>query len=86
MDEQVSRIIDMLRGARQQDRTTFAEHYGMKEQEYDILVKQMMCDLIMHDDITVVLDKWFSECTPEQKCKVSAFFAARIVIDKVENI
>jgi len=26
------------------------------------------------------------ECTPEQKCKVSAFFAARIVIDKVENI
>lgn len=58
--------------------TTMAQHYGMKEKEFDNMVNDMTCDFIKSETKNDVLDKNFKEFNGEQRLKVFAFALAFI--------
>lgn len=74
--EKMSNIMDSL--STRQDTTTIFEHYGVKEEEFQKWIQEILIDLIRHPSYNDSLDKWFKELSGEGRVKVFCFCEAII--------
>ena len=58
-------------------------HYGMKEEDFQDMINNMLCDMIKENDKTKLLDKYFPTLDGTGRLKVLAFLAAT---DKVRRL
>lgn len=66
------------------NQTTVAEHYGVKESEFQEIIKEILIDLIKEDNKTFTIDKHFGDLDGEQRVKVFAFSRAMEMRMKIE--
>lgn len=55
---------------------TICEHYGMKIDKFEELIKDILCSFIKCNSFNEVLDKWFSNLNEEDRIKVQAYASA----------
>ena len=65
-------------------RTTIAQHYGLKEEEYRQMMKDILCDFIQSDSISKVVDKHFKDVSAETRAKIIAFASASSKFEDIE--
>jgi len=59
-----------------EDRTTMAEHYGVKEEEFEQNIKDMLCSLIQKEHYNETIDEFFPNLSAEDRLKVYSFAVA----------
>ena len=65
---------------------TVPGYYGVSEQEFDNMMKQILCDQIMSNGSkTAVIDKHFKDCTPEIRAKIFAYHVAMVKAGRVHD-
>ena len=66
--------------------TNVNEHYGVSNKTFTLWIKQIICDMVMTNDKTKILDKWFNKDDElqETRVKVLAFNAAEKYFMRME--
>jgi len=85
MDESIFGIGAINLGEMLKSRTTIAAHYGLKDEEFEQMFKDVICDFVQLSSKSAVTDKNFPKLMPEDKAKVLAFafaFHAHRRLDK----
>ena len=83
--------IDQLRDAlerwkeqeqEERDRNAIYNHYGVKFEEFNKIVGEIIADILTQNKKTDVLDKHFSKFSAEDRLRVEAYLLAREVMKK----
>lgn len=62
-------------------------HYGVSQKQFDLWIKLIICDMVMSDNKSEVLDKWFinnAKIDNEVKAKVAAYLIASECFKKID--
>lgn len=68
--------IGLLKAVVNQKRETMAEHYGMKEKEYDEMQAQLLKEFMLCESFGDILDKNFANFSAEERLRVHAYATA----------
>jgi len=62
---------------------TVPAHYGVTDSQYDKMMKEILCDMIMNNEKSTTLDKFFSKLSAEDRVKVLAYSEAQHKLKKL---
>jgi len=65
--------------------STVADHYGIKQEEVDRLITEMLCDIIKANNKSEILDKYFPTLDGMGRMKVEIYALAREKAKKLND-
>lgn len=65
---------------------TVPAHYGVTNEQYDKIMKEILCDMIKNNEKTATIDKFFPRLSAEDRVKVLAYSEALNKLKKIYDV